>query len=32
VGVVPQGSVERHGYTPKEEELIVQRLRDLGYE
>jgi predicted AlkP superfamily phosphohydrolase/phosphomutase len=32
VGLVPQGPVERAGYTREEEELIVRRLRDLGYE
>jgi len=32
VGAVPQAPLERAGYTREEEDLIVQRLRDLGYE
>jgi predicted AlkP superfamily phosphohydrolase/phosphomutase len=32
VGAVAQGPVEPAGYTHEEEELIVRRLRDLGYE
>jgi predicted AlkP superfamily phosphohydrolase/phosphomutase len=32
VSGVPQGPVERSGYTREEESQIVQRLRDLGYE
>jgi predicted AlkP superfamily phosphohydrolase/phosphomutase len=32
VGKVPQEPVARAGYTAEEEELIVRRLRDLGYE
>jgi predicted AlkP superfamily phosphohydrolase/phosphomutase len=32
VGVVPQGPAEAAGYTREEEDLIVQRLRDMGYE
>ncbi|MGH3058504.1 MAG: alkaline phosphatase family protein [Gaiellaceae bacterium] len=32
VGAVSQEPVERAGYTREEEELIVRRLRDLGYE
>ena len=29
---VPQDPMERPGYTREEEDMIVQRLRDLGYE
>jgi predicted AlkP superfamily phosphohydrolase/phosphomutase len=32
VGVVPQGPAEAAGYTREEEAMIVQRLRDMGYE
>ncbi|MGH3016443.1 MAG: hypothetical protein ACRDNN_15985, partial [Gaiellaceae bacterium] len=32
VGAVSQEPIERTGYTREEEELIVRRLRDLGYE
>ena len=32
VRAVRQEPVEAAGYTREEEELIVQRLRDLGYE
>ena len=31
-GAVPQDPLERPGYTREEEDMIVQRLRDLGYE
>jgi hypothetical protein len=29
---VSQTPVEPYGYTPEEEDLIVRRLQDLGYE
>jgi predicted AlkP superfamily phosphohydrolase/phosphomutase len=32
VGPVDQKPVERRGYTQDEEQIIVERLRDLGYE